>query len=162
MWVWVSVMNPHTQGWGFATQLPFAMIIAVVTMASMLLSRTPKGLPMTPVSVLLLLFVLWMNVTTPFALLPGPSWVQWNKVMKIMLMSFVVMMLIRTRADIVRLVWVLVGLDRLLRRQGRHLYHPQRRHGTGLGAGSDFYRRQQCAGPGADHHHPLDVLPAAK
>ena len=109
MWVWVSVMNPHTQGWGFATQLPFAMIIAVVTMFGMLLSRTPKGLPMTPVSVLLLLFVLWMNVTTPFALLPGPSWVQWNKVMKIMLMSFVVMMLIRTRTDIIRLVWVLVG-----------------------------------------------------
>lgn len=109
MWVWVSVMNPHTQGWGFATQLPFAMMIAVVTMFSMLLSHTPKGLPMTPVSVLLLLFVLWMNVTTPFALLPGPSWVQWNKVMKIMLMSFVVMMLIRTRTDIIRLVWVLVG-----------------------------------------------------
>ena len=108
MWVWVSVMNPHTQGWGFATQLPFAMIIAVTTLASMLLSRTPKSLPMTPVSVLLLLFVLWMNVTAPFALLPGPSWVQWNKVMKIMLMSFVVMMVIRTRTDIVRLVWVLV------------------------------------------------------
>ncbi len=109
MWVWISVMNPHTQGWGFATQLPFAMMIAVVTMASMLLSRTPKSLPMTPVSALLLLFVLWMNVTTPFALLPGPSWVQWNKVMKIMLMSFVVMMLIRTQRDILRLVWVLVG-----------------------------------------------------
>ncbi|MGK5023187.1 putative O-glycosylation ligase, exosortase A system-associated [Janthinobacterium sp. RB2R34] len=109
MWVWVSVMNPHTQGWGFATQLPFAMIIAVATMFSMLLSRTPKRLPMTPVSALLLLFVLWMNVTTPFALLPEPSWVQWNKVMKIMLMSFVVMMLIRSRTDIIRLVWVLVG-----------------------------------------------------
>ena len=108
MWVWISVMNPHTQGWGFATQLPFAMIIAVVTLFSMALSRTPKGLPLTPVSVLLLLFVLWMNVTTPFALLPAPSWVQWNKVMKIMLMSFVVMMLIRTQRDIVRLIWVLV------------------------------------------------------
>ena len=108
MWVWISVMNPHTQGWGFATQLPFAMIIAVVTLFSMALSRTPKGLPLTPVSVFLLLFVLWMNVTTPFALLPALSWVQWNKVMKIMLMSFVVMMLIRTQRDIVRLIWVLV------------------------------------------------------
>jgi len=48
-------------------------------------------------------------VTAPFALLPESSWVQWNKVMKIMLMTFVVMMVIRTRRDIVRLVWVLVG-----------------------------------------------------
>ncbi|ATD61344.1 putative O-glycosylation ligase, exosortase A system-associated [Janthinobacterium svalbardensis] len=109
MWVWVSVMNPHTQAWGFATHLPFAFIIAIATMLSLVMTREPKSLPLTPVSVLLLLFVGWMNVTAPFALLPEASWVQWNKVMKIMLMSFVIMMVIRTRRDIVRLVWVLVG-----------------------------------------------------
>ncbi|MDN2671977.1 putative O-glycosylation ligase, exosortase A system-associated [Janthinobacterium sp. SUN026] len=109
MWVWVSVMNPHTQGWGFATHMPFAFIIAIATLLGLLMTREPKNLPLTPVSVLLLLFVAWMNVTAPFALLPQSSWVQWNKVMKIMLMSFVVMMVIRSRRDIVRLVWVLVG-----------------------------------------------------
>jgi len=109
MWVWVSVMNPHTQAWGFATHLPFAFIIAIATMLSLFMTREPKNLPLTPVSMLLLLFVGWMNITAPFALLPESSWVQWNKVMKIMLMSFVVMMVIRTRRDIVRLVWVLVG-----------------------------------------------------
>ncbi|MBB5606523.1 MULTISPECIES: putative O-glycosylation ligase, exosortase A system-associated [unclassified Janthinobacterium] len=109
MWVWVSVMNPHTQAWGFATHLPFAFIIAIATMFSLLISHGPKSLPLTSVSVLLLMFVAWMNITAPFALLPESSWVQWNKVMKIMLMSFVVMMVIRKRQDIVRLVWVLVG-----------------------------------------------------
>lgn len=109
MWVWVSVMNPHTQAWGFATHLPFAFIIAIATMLSLVMTREPKSLPLTPVSVLLLLFVAWMNVTALFALLPDSSWVQWNKVMKIMLMSFVIMMVIRTRRDIVRLIWVLVG-----------------------------------------------------
>ena len=109
MWVWVSVMNPHTQAWGFATHLPFAFIIAIATMLSLMMTREPKSLPITPVSVLLLLFVAWMNVTALFALLPDSSWVQWNKVMKIMLMSFVIMMVIRTRRDIVRLIWVLVG-----------------------------------------------------
>lgn len=108
MWVWVSVMNPHTQGWGFATHMPFAFIIAIATMLSLLMTREPKNLPLTPVSVLLLLFVAWMNVTALFALLPASSWMQWNKVMKIMLMSFVIMMVIRTRRDIVRLIWVLV------------------------------------------------------
>lgn len=109
MWVWVSVMNPHTQAWGFATHLPFAFIIAIATMLSLMVTREPKSLPLTPVSVLLLLFVAWMNVTALFALLPASSWMQWNKVMKIMLMSFVIMMVIRTRRDIVRLIWVLVG-----------------------------------------------------
>src|SRR4051812_45983552 len=26
MWIWISVMNPHTQGWGFATDFPYAQI----------------------------------------------------------------------------------------------------------------------------------------
>ncbi len=108
MWVWVSVMNPHTQGWGYATHLPFAFIIAIVTMVSLLISRLPKSLPLTPISVTLLLFVLWMNVTTPFALVPVESWVQWNKVMKIMLMTFITMMVIRNKQDVQRLIWVLV------------------------------------------------------
>lgn len=108
MWVWVSVMNPHTQGWGFATHLPFALIVALVTLFSLLISRAPKAMPLTPVSGTLLAFVLWMNLTTAFALLPAASWVQWDKVMKIMLMTFVMLMVIRTERDVRRLIWVLV------------------------------------------------------
>jgi putative inorganic carbon (HCO3(-)) transporter len=108
MWVWISVMNPHTQCWGFATSLPFAQLIAGVTLISLLKSRDKHPLPMTPISVTLILFVLWMNVTTPFALFPNAAWFQWQKVMKIMVMTFVVMMVIRSREDVRRLIWVLV------------------------------------------------------
>ncbi|TWI69002.1 putative O-glycosylation ligase (exosortase A-associated) [Pseudoduganella lurida] len=108
MWVWISVMNPHTQGWSFAPTFPFAQLIAAVTLISMIKSREKNPLPLTPISVTLILLVLWMNVTTPFALFPNAAWFQWNKVMKIMLMTFVVMMVIRQREDVRRLVWVLV------------------------------------------------------
>jgi putative inorganic carbon (HCO3(-)) transporter len=108
MWVWVSVMNPHTQGWGFAARLPFAYMIALATFASLLLSRSPKSLPLTPVSCALIALTVWMNVTMPFALLPSASLEQWGKVMKIMLMTFVVLMTIRERKEVHRLVWVLV------------------------------------------------------
>jgi probable O-glycosylation ligase (exosortase A-associated) len=108
MWVWISVMNPHTQGWGFATQFPFAFIVAVATAFSLLVTAKPKTMPLTPVSVILLLFVLWMNVTALFAILPQASQEQWGKVMKIMLMTFVVLIAIRTREDVQRLIQVLV------------------------------------------------------
>lgn len=108
MWVWVSVMNPHTQAWGFATHLPFAFIIAVATLISIVMARGRKTVPLTPVSLTLLVFVLWMNVTALFALLPEASWLQWSKVMKIMLMTFIVSVVIRSRADVRRLIWVLV------------------------------------------------------
>jgi probable O-glycosylation ligase (exosortase A-associated) len=108
MWIWISVMNPHTQGWGFATTFPFAFIIAIVTIFSIATSRMPKTLPLSGITVTLLALVLWMNVTTLFSIFPAPSYVQWTKVMKIMLMSLVVLMLIRSRQDVHRMIWVLV------------------------------------------------------
>src|SRR5690348_4518359 len=108
MWVWISVMNPHTQGWGFASTFPFAAIIAGVTITVLLITKEPKNLPLTPVIWIFIIFVLWMNLSTVFALYPDETYVQWNKVMKIMLMSFVVIMLIRTQKQIQLLIWTIV------------------------------------------------------
>jgi len=108
MWVWISVMNPHTQGWGFATTFPFAYIVALVTLVSLLKSREKNTFPMTPISLALVAFVLWMNLTTPFAMFPDGAWPQYMKVMKIMLMTFVLMMVVHNREDVNRLIWVLV------------------------------------------------------
>ncbi len=108
MWVWISVMNPQTQTWGFAHNIPFAMVIAVATMASMVVTREPRNLPWTPLTLTLLAFAIWMNVTLPFSIYLESSLDQWNKVKKIMLMNFVVIMLVKSRADIHRLMWVLV------------------------------------------------------
>jgi probable O-glycosylation ligase (exosortase A-associated) len=107
MWIWISVMNPHTQGWGFATTFPFAQIIAVVTIFSMATSNSPKTLPASGVTFTLLAMVLWMNVTTLFAIFPAASLLQLGKVMKIMLMSLVTMVVIRRREDVHRMIWVL-------------------------------------------------------
>ncbi|SCY16176.1 probable O-glycosylation ligase, exosortase A-associated [Nitrosospira sp. Nl5] len=108
MWVWISVMNPHTQGWGFATSFPFAAIIAAVTMASLLFTKESKNLPLTPVTLVLIAFVLWMNVSTVFAFHPEETFIQWQKVMKIMLMTFVTLMLIKTKQQIHLLVVVVI------------------------------------------------------
>lgn len=107
MWVWISVMNPHTQGWGFATQFPFGMVIAITTLVSLLVNNKEKYIPLTPTSLVFILFVLWMNVTMPMAIFPESSVQQWEKVMKIMLMTIVVLVTIRTRVDIQRLIAVI-------------------------------------------------------
>jgi putative inorganic carbon (hco3(-)) transporter len=109
MWVWISVMNPHTQGWGFAMSFPFAAIIAAATLASLLMNnKDPKNLPLTSVTWVFIAFVLWMNVTTVFAIYPEAVYEQWNKVMKIMLMTFVTLMLIKTKEHVQLLIWVIV------------------------------------------------------
>ncbi len=108
VWVWVSVMNPHTLAWGFATELPFAAIIAALTLISMFINKDPKNLPFTPVVIVFIAFVFWMNVTTILAIYPELVFDQWKLVMKIMLMTFVTLMLVKTKKHVQLLIGVIV------------------------------------------------------
>jgi putative inorganic carbon (HCO3(-)) transporter len=108
MWVWISVMNPHSQGWGFARTFPFAAIIAAVTVVSLVLSREEKKLPMTPVTWTFIAFIVWMSIASIFAIHLDQIGDQLIKVYKIMGMTLVVMMLIKTRKHIEALIWTIV------------------------------------------------------
>lgn len=108
MWVWVSVMNPHRLSWGFAYSMPFAAIIAGVTLVGLLLTKDAKKLPATPIVFTLCAFTAWMCLTTIFSMWPHESVVMLNRVWKIMLMTVVTIMLIKTKRQIHLLVWALV------------------------------------------------------
>ncbi|GGC16852.1 putative O-glycosylation ligase, exosortase A system-associated [Pseudoduganella buxea] len=109
MWIWISVMNPHTQGWGFARDFPFAAIIAVVTVAAMCTnSHRRYRLPMTSVTVTFMLFIAWMCITSMFAMHPEEVWAQLVKVIKITGMTLVVLMLMRKRSHVEWMVWTVV------------------------------------------------------
>lgn len=108
MWIWISVMSPHTQGWGFARSFPFAAIIAAATVFSLVLSKEEKSLPNKAVTWTFIAFVLWMSITCLFAIhadLIGPSLI---KVYKIMGMTLVVMMLLKTRRHVELVIWTIV------------------------------------------------------
>jgi len=107
-WVWLSVMNPHTQGWGFAVNFPFAAIIGALTLVSLFINKVPKTAPNVPVVIVFVAFILWMNVTTFFAIHPDLVYEQWEKVMKIMLMSYVTFILIRDKKHVQLLIGVIV------------------------------------------------------
>jgi putative inorganic carbon (hco3(-)) transporter len=108
MWVWISVMNPHRQSWGFAASFPFAAIIAAVTLLSLLSTKESKNLPLTSVTCVLLAFIFWINVSTFFALHPDQVYGQWNRVMKIMGMTIVALMILKTKKHIQLFICVLV------------------------------------------------------
>ncbi|MBP1202278.1 putative O-glycosylation ligase (exosortase A-associated) [Duganella sp. 1411] len=109
MWIWISVMNPHSQGWGFARTFPFAAVIAATIVAAMVLHKDKFRLPAHPVTWVFLGFMGWMSVTSLFSI-HGVDVVttQWIKVYKIFGMTAVVMMLVRTRQEIEWLVWTVV------------------------------------------------------
>ena len=108
LWIWISVMNPHAQGWGFARTFPFAAIIAVVTVLSLVVSKGDKKLPMVPAIVTFIVFLAWMSLTSVFAIHPDQVFDQWNKVAKIFGMTLVVMMLLKERKHVELVVWSIV------------------------------------------------------
>jgi putative inorganic carbon (hco3(-)) transporter len=108
VWTWISFMNPHRLTWSFAYEMPFAMIVALTTLVSLLMSREPKKIPWTRETIVLLILVVWMLITTIFSMYPDLAWLHLNKVAKIQLMIYVTLMLMQSKERINQLVWVIV------------------------------------------------------
>lgn len=108
LYVFVSVGVPHQMTWGFAATLPFAQVVAIVTLLALVFSHEPKRFPITGLTVTMLAFFAWMTVTTLFALEPQPSWEKWYLVFKIMFMVFVALVVVQEQKHIECLVGALV------------------------------------------------------
>src|ERR1700704_2495628 len=107
VWTWIGFMNPHRLTWSVAYDMPFAMIIALVTLASVLMSREPKKIPWTRETILLLVFLSFTVLTTTQAIYQTLAWPHLNQFWKILLMIFVTLMLMQSKERIDQLVWVI-------------------------------------------------------
>jgi probable O-glycosylation ligase (exosortase A-associated) len=107
MWSWLGYMNPHRLTWGFAYAMPFAQIVALTTLAAMLFSKEKKKLTWSPEITVLTLFILWMLITTYFALEPDAALEQLDKVLKIQLMTYVTLILMASKERIEALIWTI-------------------------------------------------------
>jgi len=107
LWCWLGYMNPHRQTWGFAYDMPFAFICAIVTIVAFVFSKEKKEMVWTRETVLLLMFVGWMFFTTFFSFYPELAWVQWEKVWKIQLMVFLTALIIKERQHLHWMIWII-------------------------------------------------------
>lgn len=134
MSLWVSVMSPHRYAFGFAHDFPFAAIIAAVTVLSMLKSRDQVHFPVNATTVLLILFPLWMSVTSVFALEPLEVYDRWKYVMKVFFLILLAASVLQTRKHIEWMIAVIVfsvgfyglkgGIFTLLTGGGARVYGP--------------------------------------
>lgn len=109
MWTWLGLMNAHRLCWGFAVTQPFAQIVALATLASMLINKqTGHRFPWFPLSKTLAVWWFWMFVTTIFALNQNGAWEQWDKVWKIQLFVFVTIYMLTSKERINALVWTML------------------------------------------------------
>lgn len=101
-------MNLPHFAFGFAANFPFAQVIAIVMLVSLVTSKDPVRLPLNSTTILLILFPLWMCVTYAFAL-ENEIWGlnRWQEVMKIFFVLLISASVIKTRQHVVWMIWVI-------------------------------------------------------
>lgn len=109
LWTWISVMSPHRFTWGFAYSMPVAMVAALATLIGLAFARdrdSPfKGTPVW----WLALFAGWMTLSWFLGVDRAGDMAQWDKVMKIFLMTFIALVLLRNKYHIMAFAWVTIG-----------------------------------------------------
>ncbi len=108
VWSWLSYMNPHRLAFGFARHFPFAYIIAVVLLVSMLFSKERLKFPVTGLTVTWMAFLVWMVITSLLAFFPESATDQLIKVIKIQVVTICTLLLMTTKKRIDLLVWTIV------------------------------------------------------
>lgn len=108
LWAWVSTMNPHALTYGFARGVPWAQIVALVVLFAFLTTPSRRhGLPWSTGLGLLIALVAWMSLTSVVSInTPTEVWDRWVFVMKIFVMLFLTLAVLRGRTEIERLIWV--------------------------------------------------------
>lgn len=107
-WSWLAYMNPHRLTWGFAYSMPFSQLVALATLAGLLVTKERRGVPINAVTIVWFSLVVWWNVTTVFAIYPDDAVPEWDRAMKIQLFSFLTVMLIAKAERIEALIWTIV------------------------------------------------------
>jgi putative inorganic carbon (hco3(-)) transporter len=107
---WISFMNPQQISWGFASGWPWALIAFVFTVTGWILSPTePKHVTITPMIVLMVLFVIGITANMPFALSPaGAEYDAWLRTTKIFVFLIITAALLTNRRRIDALIWIMI------------------------------------------------------
>ncbi len=109
-WVGIGYLNPHRLAYGFARDLPFVQVAAIVTMIAWIFSKEPKKFPANGVTITWLLFTFWVCITTLFALNPvEAAGTELVRFLKIQLMTLMMLLMINDRRRIELTIWVIAG-----------------------------------------------------
>jgi putative inorganic carbon (HCO3(-)) transporter len=104
MWYWVSYFNPHRFTWAYAYDFPVALVVAVPTLLGVVFASKSLRSLVERESVLLMLLWTWFTLTYVYAqsiplftLHMADAKYEMSHISKILLMTFVMMLMITSR-----------------------------------------------------------------
>lgn len=106
LWTWVSIMNPHKLVYGFARGQSFNLWIAAITLGVWLLSKERKIPAARGFTVMIVIFAVWITLTTAASPTPNVSWPLWELNIKTFVLVYLALCIITTRARLHAFLWV--------------------------------------------------------
>lgn len=100
VYAWLGLMNPHRLSWSFAYDMPWAQVYGVTALLSLVWERDRQlGLAIGRFG-LVIAYLLWMGLTTAFALEPERAQLRIVEVFKIYLMAIATLAVLTTERRI--------------------------------------------------------------
>src|SRR5262245_34479469 len=106
-WCWVSYMNPHRLTWGVAYDFPAAMVVGGGTLLGLMFTKDRTKLPIQTQTLLIMALWFLFAITSFFSVYPVLAWARFTQVTKILLMTFVTMMVVNSRERLRTLLLVI-------------------------------------------------------
>lgn len=108
MLAWLGYMNPHLLAWGFMYGKPLVQIVFVFTFIGMFVSKEPKRMIWSREIIVLLVFIAWMGLTTWQAFYPQFARFQFEKVIKIQILTVMTLLMLTSRERVHQFIWIVV------------------------------------------------------
>ncbi len=104
---WITFMAPHRLHWG-GLDIPWAKVFALCALIAWLASKERKEFSLNAMMVMLGIFVTWTLFTCMFARFPEAMQTELIEYLKKLVMVFLAISIVNTRARLHTLIWVIV------------------------------------------------------
>lgn len=103
-WMWVSIMNPHKESFGFISDMPVLDGLAAFTIIGCFVNWKDRAeAEFLPVLKVLLAFYIWCTLTTVFAVNPSAAWLRWQEFSKTLLLLMLMLRFMNKKH------WIIAG-----------------------------------------------------
>ena len=134
-WLWISIMNPHKESFGFIASMPVLDGLAAFTILGCIINWKDRAeAEFLPVLKVLLAFYLWCTLTTLFAVNPRAAWMRWEEFSKTLLLIMLMLRFMNKKHWIIAACGVFVlsmsytalkgGIFTIVTGGGHHVWGP--------------------------------------
>lgn len=109
VWSWVSHMSPQAYTFNFANSFPFLVVVAAATLGGLILGRDKRSLPSHPLVIMMLVYWLWVIITTIFAFDPGHSQGKLIHLSKVLFFAIISTVVMQSPNRLKGFLWVMVA-----------------------------------------------------